>query len=79
MIFTITGKLTHDGTMTGERSPEAIECKYNKNELLFIPALKVASLQLSEMERVDTKSRFLTSILLLAGITKNGLHDECKQ
>ena len=51
MVFAITGKLGHDGTVAGERSPEAIECKYNKNELPFISALQVASLQLSEMER----------------------------
>ena len=39
MLFAITGKLAHDGTVAGERSLEAIECKYNKNELLFISAL----------------------------------------
>jgi hypothetical protein len=51
MLFAITGKLVHDGTVAVERSLEAIECKYNKNELPFISALQVASLQLSEMER----------------------------
>jgi hypothetical protein len=39
MLFANTGKLAHDGTVAGERSPEAIECKYNKNELLFISTL----------------------------------------
>ena len=39
MLFAITGKLAHDGTVAGERSLEAIECKYNKNDLLFISAL----------------------------------------
>jgi hypothetical protein len=39
MLFAITGKLAYDGTMTGKRSPEVIECKYNKKELLFISAL----------------------------------------
>ena len=39
MFFAITGKLAHDGTVEGERSLEVIECKYNKNELLFISAL----------------------------------------
>jgi hypothetical protein len=79
MLFAITGKLGHDGTVSGERSLEAIECKYIKNELLCISALQVASLQLSEMERGDEKSRFLTAIFLLAGIAKSGLHSECKQ
>ena len=51
MLFAITGKLGDDGTVSGERSLEAIECKYNKNELLCISALQVASLQLSEMEQ----------------------------
>jgi hypothetical protein len=79
MLFAITGKLGHDGTVSGERSLEAIECKYIKNELLCIFALQVASLQLSEMERGDKKSRFLTAILLLAAISKSGFHGECKQ
>ncbi len=39
MLFAITGKLAHDRTVAGERSLEAIECKYNKNELLLISAL----------------------------------------
>jgi hypothetical protein len=79
MLCTITGKLAHDGTGEGERSLEAIEYNYNKNELLFISVLQVASLQLSEMERGDKKSRFLTAIFLLADIAKCGLHGECKQ
>ena len=66
MLFAITGKLGNDGTLSGERSLEAIECKYNKNELLCISALQVASLQLS-------------AIFLLAGIAKSGLHGEGKQ
>ena len=41
MLFAITGKLGHDGTVSGERSLEAIECKYTKNELLCISALQV--------------------------------------
>ena len=32
MLFTITGKLAHDGTGAGERSLETTEYKYNKNE-----------------------------------------------
>jgi hypothetical protein len=81
MLFAITGKLGHDGTVSGERSLEAIECKFIKNEHLCISALQVqvASLQLSEMERGDKKSRFLTAILLLAAISKSGFHGECKQ
>jgi hypothetical protein len=79
MLFAITGKVGHDGTVSGERSLEAIEYKCNNNELLCISALQVVSLQLSEMERDDKKSRFLTTILLLAAISKRGFHDECKQ
>jgi hypothetical protein len=72
MLVAITGQLPHDETGAGERSLEAIECKYNKNELLFMSALQVASLQLS-------------AIFLLAGIAKSGciaksgLHGEGKQ
>ncbi len=56
MLFTITGKLAHDGTGEGERSLEAIEYKYNKNELLFISVLQVASLQLQKWNEA-TKNR----------------------
>jgi hypothetical protein len=59
MLVAITGQLDHDGTGTGERPLEEIECKYNKNELLFISALQDDSLQLS-------------AIFLFAGIAKSG-------
>ena len=62
MLFAITGKLAHHGTGAGQGSLEAIECKYNKNEILLISAHQVASLKLSELERGDKKSRFLTAI-----------------
>jgi len=50
--------------ISGRRSLEAMECKYNKNELLLISAIQVASLKRSEMERADNQSRFLTAIFL---------------
>jgi hypothetical protein len=69
MLVAITGQLAHDGTGAGERSLQAIECKYNKNELLFISALQVDSLQLSAI--------FLLADIAKSGcIAKSGLHDE---
>jgi hypothetical protein len=69
MLFANTGHLAPDGTGASERSLAAIECKYNKNELLFISALQVVSLQVS-------------AIFLLAGIAKSGCiakSGECKK
>ena len=62
----------------GQRSLEAIECKYNKEELLLISAL------VSE-NGTRRQAWFLTAICWLAGIAKSvciaksGCHGKCKQ
>jgi hypothetical protein len=39
MLLANTDHLAPDGTGAGERSLAVIECKYKKNEILFISAL----------------------------------------